>query len=346
MTGKTASVEVDFDPAALRGFLDRQFGSVDEFALTRIAGGQSNPTYFISHGARRLVLRKQPNGPILRGAHAIDREYRVLQALHPAGAPVAPPVLFHDDPALLGTPFYLMQRVDGRVFDDCALPEVPAAGRRDLWLGLADALAIMHRIRPEAVGLADFGRPGSYFERQLARWGKQWRESPSEPIPEIDRLSDWLADHMPADDGIGGLVHGDFRMGNMIFHPTEPRVVAILDWELGTLGHPLADLGYCVMPWHTAPDEYGGILGLDLAALGLPDQAAFVTRYMAGNPACPPLQPFHIAFALFRFAVIFVGIADRARQGNAAGGNAADLAPLPCRFAQRGLEVIAGRHPV
>lgn len=331
----------DFDPGPLAGFLRARFDAPEaRFAIERIGGGQSNPTYFLDLGPHRMVLRKQPNGPILKGAHAIDREYRVLAALHPAGVPVARPILFHADPALLGTPFYLMERVEGRVFTDCALADVPMAERKALWMGLADAMAQMHRVRPDAVGLGDFGRPGDYFARQIARWGGQWQQSPSAgTIPELDRLTGWLAENQPADDGRTGLAHGDFRLGNMLFHPTEPRVVAILDWELSTLGHPLADLGFCVMPWHTAPDEYGGILGLDIAALGLPTEAEFVARYAAANPDAGTLLPFHKAFALFRFAVIFVGIADRARSGNAAGEDAARLAPLARCFAARGLEI-------
>ncbi len=335
---------IDFEPARLRGFLDTTFGPRPDFALDRISGGQSNPTYFVTHGDARLVLRKQPNGPILPGAHAVDREFRVLQALHPAGAPVARPILFHADPALLGTPFYLMERVEGRVFSDCALPDLAPSARSAIWMGLADALARMHAQRPDAVGLGDFGRSGNHFERQITRWTRQLQGSSGPPIPELDALAAWLPARLPPDDGAVSLAHGDFRLGNMIFHPTEPRVVAILDWELSTLGHPLADLGFCVMPWHTTPDEYGGILGLDHAALGLPSEAEFISRYHAGNPGVAPLLPFHRAFALFRFAVIFVGIADRARQGNAAGDNAQTVGPLARRFAIRGLEIAEAAH--
>ena len=336
----------DFDETALRTFLDANFGAAQDHRLERIAGGQSNPTYFVTHAGRRMVLRKQPNGPLLRGAHAIDREFRVLDALHPAGLPVPRPVLFHATPEVLGTPFYLMECVDGRVFTAGALPEVPASERHALWMGLADALGHLHRVRPDEVGLADYGRPGSYFERQLSRWSRQWQESTSDPIPELDRLGAWLADNLPPDDGAVSLAHGDYRMGNVIFHPTEPRVIAILDWELSTLGHPLADVGFCAMAWHSSPDEYGGILGLDLAEQGLPTEADFLARYAAANPTAAELLPFHKAFALFRFAVIFVGIADRARQGNASGADAARVAPLARRFAIRGLEVIAGRRDV
>lgn len=338
-----AAAETDFDPAALRGFMDFTFGAEQAWELSRIRGGQSNPTYFVTHGARRLVLRKKPNGPILGGAHAIDREYQVLSALHPTGAPVSRPVLFNEDAALLGTPFYLMERVEGRIFTDCALPDLPAGERNAIWMGLADALARMHTVRPSNVGLAEFGRPGNYFERQIARWTRQWRDSPSPRIAALDQVAEWLPVNLPPDDGAVSLAHGDFRMGNMIFHPREPRVVAILDWELSTLGHPLADLGFCAMPWHTTPEEFGGILGLDHAALGLPTQEELVARYRREMPGVAPLLPFHEAFALYRFAVIFVGIGDRARAGSAAAENAARLAPLAERFAARAVEIIEGR---
>ncbi|HRK24046.1 MAG TPA: phosphotransferase family protein [Beijerinckiaceae bacterium] len=334
----------DFDDTPLRAFLMSRFGETPSFRLERIAGGQSNPTYFVDHGEHRFVLRKQPDGPLLRGAHAIDREYRVLTALNPTGVPVPRPILFHEAPDIVGTPFYLMERVEGRIFASGALPEAAPGERNALWMGLAKALAHLHALRPDEVGLGDFGRPGNYFERQLARWSRQWHESSSQPIPELDALAAWLADHLPADDGAVSIAHGDYRMGNVIFHPTEPRVVAILDWELATLGHPLADVGFCAMAWHTAPEEYGGILGLDLAACGLPTQEQFVSCYARANPSVAELQPFHLAFALFRFAVIFVGIADRARQGTAAGTDARSIGPLARRFAVRALEVISGKH--
>lgn len=329
----------DWDTAALKSLLDGEFGRA-ALDLQRISGGQSNPTWFVTHGDRRMVLRKQPPGAILKGAHAIDREYRVLQALHPTPVPVPRPILYHADPAVLGTPFYLMERVEGRVFENCALPEVPPQERRALWMALADALALLHDLRPETVGLGDYGRPGNYFERQLARWSSQLAQSQTGPWPELDLLAQILPGLLPPDDGAICLAHGDFRMGNVLFHPTEPRVVAILDWELSTLGHPLADLGFCAMPWNTAPEEYGGLKGIDLAAAGLPDKADFVARYMQRRPQSAPLLPFHEAFALFRFAVIFVGISDRAAAGNAVAGNAADVAPLARNFARRALQII------
>ena len=332
----------DFDPARLVPVLSGALGPGRLEGLERISGGQSNPTYFVTWAGRRMVLRKQPQGPILKGAHAVDREFRVLCALHPTGVPVPRPVLFQDDPAALGTPFYLMDRVEGRVFPDGALSAAAPAEREALWMGLADALAAMHAVRPEAVGLSDYGRPGDYFARQIARWSRQWQDTTGGPIPDLDRLSAWLADNQPEDDGRISLAHGDFRMGNVIFHPTEPRVVAILDWELSTLGHPLADLGFCCMAWHTAPDEYGGLKGLDLPSLRLPTEAAFIARYRAAAPGTPPLTRFHRAFALFRFAVIWVGIADRVRAGTAAGADAARHADMGARLARRGIEVIEG----
>jgi len=228
--------------------------------------------------------------------------------------------------------------VVGGIFGASKMPLAKSAPRCPFPMGQ------LHCIRPEAVSLADYGRPGNYFERQFARWSRQWQESAGGPIPELDRLADWLSGNLPQDDGAVSLAHGAYRIGNVMFHPTEPRVVAILDWELSTLGHPLADVGFCAMAWHTTPEEYGGILGLDRAAGGLPSEAEFLARYSGANPSAASLLPFHRAFALFRFAVIFVGIADRARQGNASGANAEMIGPLARRFAIRGLEVIAGRH--
>ena len=344
MTDPRISGDLDFGADALGGWLSDHLGPGDgTFRLERIGGGQSNPTYFLDWSHHRLVLRKQPAGPILKGAHAIDREYRVLSALEPTSVPVPAPVLYHDDAALLGTPFYLMERVEGRIFTDTSLADLPPVERAPIWMAVADAMALMHRLDPETVGLGDYGRPGNYFERQLARWDRQYRASLSGPIEPIERLHGWLAAHLPPDDGAVALCHGDFRLGNLVFHPNEPRVVAILDWELSTLGHPLADLGFCCIPWHSAPEEYGGLLGVDLLAMQLPDEAAFVARYRKANPGSAELLPFHKVFALYRFAVIFLGIADRARQGSAADPMASALGPLARRFAHRALEVAEGR---
>jgi aminoglycoside phosphotransferase (APT) family kinase protein len=329
----------DFDLLHLRQFLESRFGNANDFGCERITGGQSNPTYFVSYAGQRMVLRKKPAGPILKGAHAIEREYRVLQALAPTGVPVPRTLLLCEDEAVIGVSFYLMERLDGRAFHDAALPGLTPSERRGIYLSMAETMAKLHAVDPAAIGLADYGRPGNYFERQIARWTKQWRESDGEPIPEIDMLVDWLPRHLPSDDGRVSIAHGDLRLGNFFFHSTEPRTIAILDWELSTLGHPLADLAFCSMPWHTSPDEYGGVLGLDLDALGIPSEAAFVAHYYRHAAPTAPIAPFHVVFALFRFAVIFVGIRDRFRKGNAAGENAASVGPLAKRFAVRGLEI-------
>lgn len=334
------------DAAALARWLDQRLADAGSGPprLTPISGGQSNPTWFLDRGGRRLVLRMKPRGPILPGAHAIEREFRVLRALAGSDVPVPAALALEEDAAIIGTPFYVMERLQGRVFTDTALPGLSAADRRACYLSVFETLAALHRVRPEAVGLADYGRPGNYFARQIARWSRQYAASDGPRIPALDRLAEWLPEQMPPDDGRVSIAHGDFRIGNLMFHPTEPRVIAVLDWELSTLGHPLADLGFCVMPWHSAPEEYGGLLGTGWRAAGIPEQAECVARYTALAPPGPPLQPFHIAFALFRFAVIFVGIADRARAGSAADPEAARLAPLAGRFAHRALQA-AGLAP-
>jgi aminoglycoside phosphotransferase (APT) family kinase protein len=292
----------------------------------------------VDWGAARLVLRKKPEGPILPGAHAVEREFRVLRALADTPVPVPRALWLEEDPGVLGTPFYVMERLEGRVFADAALPCVAPETRREMYLDMARTLARLHAVRPEAVGLEEFGRPGNYFERQIARWTGQYRASPGPRIAALDRLAEWLPAHMPPDDGQVAIAHGDFRIGNLMFHATEPRVIGVLDWELSTLGHPLADLGFCVMPWHSAPDEYGGLLGTGWRDAGIPERDAFVAEYMAHARPTAPLAPFHVAFAMFRFAVIFVGIADRARAGSAASAEAATLGPLADRFARRALE--------
>lgn len=323
----------EFSENRLKGFLDERFGT-GELSLERIGGGQSNPTFFVQHGSSRMVLRKKPAGQILPGAHAVEREYRVLKALQDTDVPVPSALLLCEDTSIVGTPFYLMERLDGRVFHDCSLPEMAPNDRMEAYMSMADAMARLHAVRPGEIGLGDFGRPGNYFARQVVRWSRQYEESPGDRIVVLDEVIGWLRRNQQEDDGRVSIAHGDFRLGNMLFHPTRPEVVAILDWELSTLGHPLADLGYCCLPWRTSPDEYGGILGLDIKGLKLPTQDEFVARYFASAVPTAELRPFHVVFALFRFAVIFVGIADRARAGTAASQEAEKVGKLAARFAQ------------
>lgn len=330
----------DLDHAALEAWLSEKLPGQSGLSVWQISGGQSNPTYRVTFGAQRFVLRIKPPGPLLPGAHAIEREYRVMKALGPTGVPVPTVRWLEEDETVLGRPFYLMDWLDGRVFSDCALEGVSPDDRRQMYLDTARTMARLHAVRPDRIGLSDYGKPGNYFDRQIARWSRQCRDSTGPRIPALDQLTDWIMQHAPADDGAVAISHGDFRIGNMMFHPTEPRVIAILDWELSTLGHPMADLGFCTMPWNSAPDEYGGILGTDWAAAGIPRLQDFVAEYQAHAITDMPLTPFHRAFAMFRFAAIFVGIADRARSGNAASAEAATLAPLAERFAQRGLDII------
>lgn len=343
MAVRRVSDMIDLNLDVLTRFLRERFGE-GELSLEKISGGQSNPTYFVDYGDRRMVLRKKPAGEILRGAHAIDREFRVLQALAPTGVPVPEPLLYHDDDDVLGTPFYLMQRLDGRVFEDSALPGMSAEDRKGIYLAMAETLAKLHAFVPSEIGLGDYGPPGNYFERQIGRWTKQLRASPGEKFAALEAVADWLPNNMPEDDGRVSIAHGDFRLGNLLFHPQKPEVIGILDWELSTLGNPLADLGFCCMPWHTAPDEYGGILGLDHEALGIPSQREFIEHYFTHAVPTASLAPFHQVFSLFRFAVIFVGIADRARSGNAASANATDVGPLAGRFALRAMDIINNKH--
>jgi aminoglycoside phosphotransferase (APT) family kinase protein len=333
----------DFSPERLDRYLRRRLADLDgAMQLERIAGGQSNPTYVVTYGNRDLVLRKKPAGEVLPSAHAVDREYRVLTALWRTDVPVPRTLFYEDDPAVVGTPFYVMERLAGRVVHDNALPGMTRDERRLVYRSMAETLARLHSVDWAGIGLEGFGRPAGYFARTIARWTRQWALSKTQDLPDIERLIAWLPAHIP-DDDTATIVHGDFRLGNLMLHPSEPRVVGVLDWELSTLGHPLADLAHGCMAWHSTPAEFGGLVGLDLDVLGIPDEAAFLADYdrLAGH-GCR-LQPFHHAFALFRFAVIFEGIAARALAGNAAAENAGEVGKLAARFAARAVEVIDAR---
>jgi len=333
--------------ARLSHFLKQNMvGLQGDMRVQKSTGGQSNPTYFVDFDNRQLVLRKRPRGKTLPSAHAIDREYRVMRALTRSDLPVAPTVLYCADTEVLGTPFYLMERVDGRVFNDGSLPGLHPSERRAIYFAMADTLATLHAIDWRAVGLADFGRAQGYFPRQLRRWQQQWALSKTRDIPEIDELLGWLSQHIP-DDEETTLTHGDFKLNNLMFHPTKPRVVAVLDWELSTLGHPLADVALNTTPWRALPSEYGGILGLNLEALGIPGEQEYLAYFYRRTGREPDRQakPFHWVFAFLRWAVIFEGIAARAQNKNAASDNAAQVGALSVAFARRGLEAVHTKIP-
>jgi len=324
-------------PEPIERFLKERIGDLEgPLEIVPVAGGQSNPTFVLKFCNRKLVLRKRPPGQLLPSAHAVDREYRVQKALAESGVPVPKMLLLDMDADIVGTAFYVMEYVDGRVFHDCTLPNVPLEHRAEMYRDAARTLARLHDVDAAAVGLSDFGRPGGYFGRQIARWHRQWELSAIEPNRDIEAVAGWLLRNTPPDSGRVSIAHGDFRIGNLMFHPAEPRVVAVLDWELATLGEPLADVAHCcAFTWHMTPGEYGGLMEFDLKSLGLPNQAEFCDEYYAITGAERRLAPFHIAFAIFRNAVIFEGIAARARSGNAAAANAETVGRLGAVLARR-----------
>ncbi|ACL59358.1 phosphotransferase [Methylobacterium nodulans] len=329
-----------FPTAALEAFLAGQ-GQGRLTDLRQMRGGQSNPTFLIVTETGEYVLRKQPPGKLLPSAHAVDREFRVLQALSRTDVPVPRAVAFCADPAVIGTPFYLMERLQGRVFWDPALPELPREERAPIYFAMNEALARLHRVDPAAIGLSDFGRAGNYFRRQIERWSGQWAASKTRENPAIDHLAAWLPAHIPEDDETR-ICHGDFRLDNMIFHPSEARVIGIIDWELATLGHPLADLAYNCIAYNTDPTVYRGIRGRDLDALGIPSQEAYVRRYCERTGRRDGITSFHLAFALFRLAVILEGVLARAKAGNASSADASEKGALGIALAERGWELARG----
>lgn len=301
--------------------------------IEKIGGGQSNPTFRLSYGDRDVVLRKQPAGELLPSAHAVDREYRVQNALALTDVPV--PAMLHlcEDKEVVGTFFYVMEALEGRVFHDSLLPDVSVEERAAIYASMNDALAKLHKVDWRAAGLDGFGKPENYFERQIKRWTRQWESSKTKDIPEIERLIAWLPEHVDQSDETT-IVHGDYRLGNLMFHPDRPELIAILDWELSTLGHPLADLAFNGMLWHATPDMYVGIAGHDLQALGIPNLDDYVQHYCRTTGRADGITIFHLAFSMFRFAVIFEGIAKRALLGNAASDNAEEIGLLSEAYAK------------
>ena len=313
------------DAAALRLYLDKHIPHLGPtLGIKPFAGGQSNPTFLVTDGQRRFVLRKKPAGELLPSAHAVDREYRVIQALQATDVPVARPICLCEDPSVIGTIFYVMDFVEGRIFWDPALPELTGGERRALYDDMNRVVAALHAVRPEQVGLQDYGREGRFLERQIDRWSRQYRASETEPIEAMHQLMQWLPGHIPESAG-HGIVHGDLRLDNMIFHPSEPRVIALLDWELSTLGDPLADLAYHMLPWHLKADEFRGMAGSDLAALQIPSEEGYLAQWLQRTgrpPVSPETWSVYLIYNMFRLAAILQGIARRAQDGTAASSNA------------------------
>ena len=286
---------------------------------TKFAHGQSNPTYLIETPTARYVLRRKPPGKLLKSAHMVEREYRVMKALFEAGFPAPRALALCEDESVAGTVFYLMAHVEGRIFWDPAMPGSNPAERAAVYDEMNLALTKLQKIDIAKAGLADFGKPGSYFSRQWQRWSDQYRQSETDEIVDMNRLIDWLGANMPPDDGLVSLVHGDYRIDNMIFAPDEPKLLAVLDWELSTLGHPFSDLAYQCMQWRLPNEgEFRGLGGVDRAALGIPSEAQYVARYCERMGLTQvPHWPFLLAFSFFRIAAIVQGVYKRVLDGNA-----------------------------
>ena len=334
-----------FDAERLRQYLQESLpGFGGPLQVRQFHGGQSNPTYLLITPGRRYVMRSKP-GPaakLLPSAHAIEREFRVMQALRARDIPVPEVLLLCEDETVIGRAFFVMEHVEGRVLWDPSLPGLTPAERGAVYDEMNRVIAALHAVDPAAAGLADFGRAGNYFERQIGRWSRQYRASETAPIEAMDRLIEWLPAHLPPGDETA-VVHGDFRLDNLIFHPTEARVLAVIDWELSTLGHPLADFSYLCMAWHIPPGAFRGIAGLDLDALGIPGEDRFIARYCerTGRAAIGHWN-FYLAYNLFRIAAILQGVYKRALDGLAsadnalaAGHSARDLAAIGWRYASR-----------
>ena len=347
--GTTPLQERDrFDDAALGRYLQERIeGFSGPLRVERFKGGQSNPTYLLDLGTRRYVLRAKP-GPaakLLPSAHAVEREFRVIRALGAAGIPVPRTHCLCEDESVIGRAFYVMEYVEGRVLWEQSLPGMTPRERTAIYEEMNRVIAALHRVDYTAAGLAGFGKPGNYFARQIGRWSRQYQASETEPIEAMSRLIAWLPQNVPPGDETT-VVHGDFRLDNLIFHPREPKVLAILDWELSTLGHPLADFSYHCLGWHIPPGQFRGIAGLDLASLGIPGEEEYIAAYCArtGRTGIGHWN-FYLAYNLFRIAAILQGVMKRALEGTAASDQALDagkrarpLAELGWRHAEEAMK--------
>ena len=340
-----------FDTQALEKWLSAHLPGFDgPLSVEMFKGGQSNPTYKLITPTRQYVMRAKP-GPVaklLPSAHAIEREFAVMNGLHSTPVPVAHMHALCEDESVIGRAFYVMAFVEGRVLWDQSLPGMSPAERAAIYDEMNRVMAALHKVNFAAQGLAQYGKPGNYIERQIGRWSKQYAASVTQPIAEMDQLIAWLPNNIPAsakDDALVSIVHGDYRLDNLMFHPTEARVLAVLDWELSTLGHPLADFSYHCMAWHISPGTFRGIGGLDLNALGIPQEADYIRRYCDRTGFTTPEAlakdwNFYLAYNMFRIAAILQGIAKRVEDGTASsdqaktsGAGARPMAELAWQFA-------------
>ncbi len=316
-----------FDEAALARWLRGRVEGFDgAMTVEQFKGGQSNPTFLLHAGGHRYVLRRKPPGQLLPSAHAVDREFRVISALAQTQVPVARAHVLCEDTGVIGAMFYVMDYVEGRVLWDPSLPGMEPQQRRAHFDELGRVMAALHCVDPVAIGLADYGKPGNYIERQVARWTRQYRASETETIAAVERLIEWLPAHVPPGDE-ARIVHGDYRFDNVIFHATEPRILAVLDWELSTLGHPLVDFAYHCLAWHMAAGEgTRGLRGLDLESLGIPTEAQYLQTYLKRTGRSEPVSAgdwtYFLVFSMFRLVGIVQGVKKRALQGNASSEQA------------------------
>jgi len=301
--------------------------------VRQFSGGQSNPTFLLTTPSKRYVMRKKPPGTLLASAHQVDREYRVMKALHETNVPVPTMRALCMDTAVVGTEFYIMDHLDGRVFRDPQLPNLSARERSAVYDQMNDALAKLHQVDYTAIGLADYGRPGNYYERQIGRWIKQYRAAETETVESMEDLIAYLPDHIPADEATS-IAHGDFRLENTMFHASEPKLIAVLDWELSTIGHPLADLAYNCMLYHFNSPSQGTIMGLDYGETGIPCEADYVAAYCrrTGREEIKDWN-FYLAFSIFRLASITQGVYKRGLDGNASSSKAAGYGDMCRRLA-------------
>jgi aminoglycoside phosphotransferase (APT) family kinase protein len=329
----------ELDQGGLQTYMEEHVpGFSGPLLIQQFKGGQSNPTYLLTGNDKTYVLRRKPSGKLLKSAHAVDREYRVISALYNTEVPVAKAHVLCKDESVIGTWFYIMDHVDGRIF--WTIKDTPVDQRLEILDAMNDGICALHKVDVEAVGLGDYGKKGSYFERQISRWSKQYRASVEEPCAVMEELTGWLTDHIPENDETA-IVHGDYRIDNMIFHPTEPRLLAILDWELSTLGHPLSDFAYSCMLYHVPSGiGYGGLAGVDLKANHIPTQAELVAAYCRkmGLPRIENWNYF-MAFNFFRLAGIAFGIKGRVRDGTAASKHAKATAAMAEPLAQIAMDI-------